>query len=642
MKISYLWLQDYFSETLPAPEKISEALTFHAFELESVEKVGSPSTPLGAGDTIFDIKVTPNRGHDALSHRGIAKEISAILNIPLAKDPLREKAELTPSSKELTVDIENPQLCRRYSAAVIKNITVKESPKWLQERLMALGQRPINTIVDATNLVMFDIGEPLHAFDMAHLAEKDGKRAIFVRNAAEEETIETLGGAARALTPAMLLIADGNNGKPLGIAGIKGGRAAEINEKTQTIIIEAANFSGVSIRKAAKTLSLRTDASTRFEHELSPGLTPYALAEVVELVLKIAGGELEGYVDVYPEPQETTEVSITLADANRLLGLNLKETDVEQTFSRLGFPFVKKGKAFVATPPFERLDIEIPEDLIEELGRIHGYGDVPAIVPEKTGVAEYNKIFHYADTVREALVAKGFSEIFTSSFREKGAIPMQNPFASDKGALREDLTTNIEEALARNIHHRDLLGLDAVRIFEVGAVFGKAGEQLSLCIGVRHQNQKQQKKADEEVAAATAAVAEALGAALSGVPRGGVVEVVLNDIFEKLPSPKGYEVSKETPKTRYKAFSPYPYIVRDIALWAPKDSQQEIEKLIESEGGKLLVRKDLFDIFEKEGRTSYAYRLVFQSYEKTLQDSDVVPIMKRLVDLLTQRGFEIR
>lgn len=634
MKISYAWLQEYFEQKLPAPEAISEALTFHAFEIENVERAGD--------DSVIDVKVTPNRGHDALSHRGIAKEISAILNFPLAKDPLREKAELTPPSKELTVAIENPQLCRRYSAAIIKGVAVKQSPVWLQRRLEALGQRPINNIVDATNFVMFNLGEPLHAFDMAHLAEKKGKRAIFIRNAAEEETIETLEGVVRVLTPTTLLIADGNDSKPLGIAGIKGGRAAEISEKTHNIIIEAANFSGVSIRKSAKALVLRTDASARFEHELSPELTPHALREVVTLILKIAGGGLEGYVDVYPQPQEERRVTMTLSHANKILGFSLSGSDVEDIFVRLGFSYEKSGEEFIVTPPFERLDIEIAEDLIEEVGRIKGYGDLPAVIPEPMAVAEYNKTLYYTDKIRETLREAGFSEIFTSSFREKGFVAMLNAFASDKSHLRKDLKTNMEESLARNIHHVDLLGLSAVRVFEVGLVFPESGEELSLCVGARYHNSKKQKGADDEATAALAAAGETLSVVLSGKAQEGIVEVNLDEVLKKLPAPSHYEPHAETPKIRYQTFSSYPYIVRDIALWASKGSEKDIEAVIKKEAGTLLVRLGLFDVFEKDARTSYAYRLIFQSYEKTLQDSEVEPIMERMGNALKGKGFEVR
>lgn len=634
MKISYAWLQEYFEQKLPAPEKISEALTFHAFEIESVEKVDE--------DSVIDVKVTPNRGHDALSHRGIAKEISAILNIPIAKDPLRGEAKLEPISQELTVTIENPQLCRRYSAAVIKGVAVKQSPVWLQRRLEALGQRPINNIVDATNFIMFNLGEPLHAFDIAHMAEKDGNQAIFVRNAAEGETIETLEKTKRTLTPSMLLIADGVNSKALGIAGIKGGRAAEIGEKTRDIVIEAANFNGVSIRKSAKALALRTDASTRFEHELSPELTPHALREVVEIILKIAGGELEGYADVYPQPQKERKVTTALSHANKILGLALSGSDVEDIFVRLDFAYERKGEEFTVTPPFERLDIEIAEDLIEEVGRIKGYGDLPAVIPEPIAVAEYNKTLYYSDKIRETLRETGFSEIFTSSFREKGSVAMLNAFASDKNHLRKDLKTNMEESLARNIHHADLLGLSAVRVFEIGAVFPESGEELSLCVGVRHQNGKKQKGADDEAAAALAAVGETLGGALSGKAQEGIVEVNLDEIFKKLPAPSRYEPRAETPKIRYQTFSSYPYIVRDIALWASKGSEKDIEAVIKKEAGTLLVRLGLFDVFEKDARTSYAYRLIFQSYEKTLQDSEVNAIMERVTGAMKERKWEVR
>ena len=261
MKISYNWLQSYFSEKLPESLVLADLLTMHSFEVEEVVARGD--------DFIFDIDVLPNRGHDCLCHYGVANEVSAVTGVPLKNAPLKEPLPQWPVSNELTVHVEANEVCPRYSAAVLKGVTVGPSPAWLAERLRAIGQKSINNVVDATNYVMFNLGQPLHAFDMARLTKKDGKALIVVRCARQGERIVTLEGAEHGLTERDLLIVDGNADISVGIAGIKGGMAARIDESTHDILIEAANFNRTSVRKTARVLNLRTDASTRFEHEIS-------------------------------------------------------------------------------------------------------------------------------------------------------------------------------------------------------------------------------------------------------------------------------------------------------------------------------------------------------------------------------------
>src|SRR3989338_92095 len=303
MKISRNWLQTFFNAPLPDARALSDALTFHAFEIESVE------------NDVLDVKVTPNRGHDCLSHRGIAKEISAILNIPMKSDLLSadprgvlSSVPRTPLGLEITIG--NLALCARYIAGYIRGVKVGPSPDWLRENLEAIGQKSINNIVDAANFVMFNLGQPLHAFDASKLASKSEQSTvnsqqflIHVRNAKKGEKITTLDDKEYALSESMLVIADGNSGKAIGIAGVKGGKTAEVSEATTDIIIESANFDGVSVRKTAQALKLRTDASQRFEQGISPELAGYGMRAVTDLILKVAGGEIIGFVDEYPTPQ---------------------------------------------------------------------------------------------------------------------------------------------------------------------------------------------------------------------------------------------------------------------------------------------------------------------------------------------------
>ncbi len=338
MKISYNWLQTYFDKELPSPEEIEEVLTFHAFEIEGIEKVGN--------DSVINVDVLPNRAHDCLSHRGIAKELSVLLETPLKRDVLREDpkeiGKELPKSELLSVEIDDTLLCRRYTSVFIKGVKVGPSPQWLKERIEAIGQKSINNIVDATNYVMFNLGQPLHAFDASKLEKKDDKYSIVVRKAKDKEKIVVLTGEEYELTGEDLLIVDGNSDSPIGIAGIKGGKAAEVDESTTNIIIESANFHPVNTRKTSQSLKLRTDASTRFENELAPEMALYGLLESVALIQELAGGEVEGYIDEYPLQKNTKyKIGVSTQEINKLLGTNISDKEVENIFSRFGFSYEK-------------------------------------------------------------------------------------------------------------------------------------------------------------------------------------------------------------------------------------------------------------------------------------------------------------
>jgi len=356
MRVSYNWLQDYFDEKLPSPDELVELLTFGAFEIEGTEKVGE--------DVVIDVDVLPNRASDSLSHRGIAREIATLLGKKLKDDPLARKTGGTPQSKLLAVDIADPRRCYRFSAAVVSGVTVGPSPKWLQDRLLALGQKPINNVVDVGNYVMFDMGQPLHAFDRDKLAEKDGAYSITVRAGDKGEQMVALTGETYKLSPDELVVTDGNNGKAIGIAGVKGGKVPEVDEKTTNLIIEAANFNCVSVRKTSQRLKLVTDASVRFQNELSPELTLCGLRDTVALLSKIgAGGTLEGYVDVYPRKRRLYKLGVSRSEINTLLGADIKEKDIERILHQFGFTYERVS-------PIERILSHAPQ----LVGRPYRYG----------------------------------------------------------------------------------------------------------------------------------------------------------------------------------------------------------------------------------------------------------------------------
>src|SRR3989344_5523210 len=611
MKVSKLWLDKFFDAPLPDAQTLADALTFHAFEIDSIEQVeGSRTSLTSLTDWVLDVKVTPNRGHDCLSHRGIAKELSAILKIPLVNDPLSSRSDLLPKTTEVTVDIQRTVLCKRYIAGYIKGVTGGPSPQWLKRRLEAVGQGFSNIVVDATNFGFFNPGQPLHAFDAHKLWEgltfpSVGKvrpsQTIGVRLAKDGEVMEALDKKKYALKDSMLVITAGD--KAVGIAGVKGGMPAAIDESTKDIVIESANFDGVSVRKTAQSLKLRTDASTRFEQVLSPELAAYGTQSVVELTQNLAGGELAGYADAYPEPQKPMYANVTVEKVNKVLGTTLTGAEVSDAFTRLGLPYKEESGVFEVQVPFERLDIAIPEDLIEEVARIVGYDKIPATpLPTFSGEVEVNKNFYAAEKAREELGSRGYSEVFTSVFADKGERMVLNKADSVRPYLRDSLLPGLAEALAKNKPNKDLLGLKEVKLFEIGTVWKGGKERVIL--GTVSEKQKAFEKILEPVDAAA---------------------------YENLPL---------STAIRFEHFSKYPYIVRDTAMWAAGDA--DAEKIIRAQAGPLAIKDSLFDRFEKEGRVSLAYRIIFQSFEKTLTEAEANAAMEKVSAALKAQGYEIR
>ncbi|OGC88646.1 hypothetical protein A2419_02260 [Candidatus Adlerbacteria bacterium RIFOXYC1_FULL_48_26] len=611
MKVSKLWLDKFFDAPLPNAEALSDALTFHAFEIDGVDKVGE--------DEVLDVKITANRGHDCLSHRGIAKELSAILKLPFTHDPFvasKTVASLAAGQqgdvREATVSVAlDTPLCKRYIAANIKGVKVGPSPKWLQERLEAIGQRPINNVVDATNFVMFNTGQPLHAFDAGKLTSVDGKYSIEVRAAKNGEKMLALDGKEYELKDSMLVIADAN--EVIGLAGVKGGMPSGITTDTVDIIVESANFDGVTTRKTAAALKLRTDASSRFEQVISPEMCAHGISGMIELMQRPdmnMGGEVVSVVDIYPQPQQQTYVSVTVEQVNKILGTKLTGADIADVFQRLGFPYKEQSDIFEVQPPAERLDLTIPEDLVEEVGRIIGYDKIaPVELPAFATQPEINAGFYTAEKVREELMSQGYSEVVTSVFAETGERTVLNKVDGVKPYLRTSLISGLNDAVKKNIPNKDLLGIKEIKLFEIGTVW-KDGKEMMM-VGIVTEKQ--------------AAVEEPL------------------EMHAPSAAPTQYENLPLSETQQYKPFSKYPYIVRDVAVWVPNDTQaNEVEDSIQKEAGELCKKISLFDRFQKADKTSLAFRLIFQSFDKTLEDSEANTAMEKVYVALKAKGFEIR
>ena len=625
MKISYNWLQAYFEDKLPEPEKLAERITFSFAEVESVEKMGD--------DTVIDIKVLPDRACYALSHRGAAYEVSAILGIP-KKNITYPAPEVRPTRK-LNVSLEAPELCSRYMARVVENVTAREQ-SWVKMHLDAVDQRSINPIVDGANLVMFDRGQPLHAFDADKVTG-----GITVRRARTGEKITTLDNREVALDESVLLIADDEG--PLAIAGIKGGKKAEVASATRNLILESASFDASYIRKTSERLGIRTDASKRYENKLSSSLAGKGMddfsAYLFEMDKNIRVGEI---VDIYPNPVPDKKLTMSLDYIIGKLGMDVTPKDIEDALTKLLITVEKKGSEWTLTIPAFRVDLSIPEDITEEVARIIGYDKIPATVPPDTGKpAEILKSFYYEWKIREILVHAGFSEIQTSSFSDTGEVAILKPLAEDKKYARANLRSNFEKALKMNSLNAPLLGTSETRMFEIGRIFHKSGEVTSLTIGYGGPK----KKVADELATVVELLGKKLGVTLVGEVRNGVFESALREVFDTLSEPKKWDISVfASHNGKFVPFSPYPHIVRDVALFVPLDITAEaVAKVIKENAGVLVVRgPELFDEFSKDGRKSLAFRTVFQSLDRTLSDEEVNKTMEGVYDALRLTGWEVR
>lgn len=613
MKISRHWLQTYFETELPDINALADALTFHAFEIDSVE------------NDLLDVKITANRGHDCLSHRGIAKEISAILNIPLKHDPFKDVPTLEPATNALAVTIEDAQTCARYIGCYMRGVKIGPSPEWLVTRLAAMGQHSINNVVDAANFIMFDLGQPLHAFDAGKRAEKDGVRSIVVRAARAGEKLLALDEKEYELDPSMLVIADGNaipcTDGVIGLAGLKGGKESGTWADTTELILEAATFDGPMLRKTSRKVKLRTDASSRFEQVISPDVAAYAMRAFADLVQQLAGGEIVGFVDTYPVPQQQASISVARSYINAVLGIELSTEEVERVFAQLGFVYTIQDDTYTILIPPERLDLIPPmggpADIVEEVGRIIGYDRIsPVELPAATQTPAIHPQFARDEAIRSYLIGQGFSEVFTSVFTDDGERVVANKVDGVRPFLRKSLQPGLASALERNIRTKDLIGIVQVKLFEIGIVWRDGEEKSEVAIAVEKvKKQKTQEEYQKELDAFVAGLGDAAA----------------------------YTAPAPLPDVRYEPFSKYPFIVRDIALWVPEGtSAEDVLAVIRAHAGELLVRSAAFDEFAKDGRVSYAFRLVFQSMDRTLVDEDASSRMASITAAVQEKGWEVR
>ena len=444
----------------------------------------APGTPitkaLNLADATLDIDLTPNRP-DCLSIIGIAREVAAIQHTDLTPLAVKIPEANTGSIMDKTaVTIEAPDHCPRYTAALIEDVRIGPSPAWLQERLLSVGLRPINNVVDITNFVMMETGQPLHAFDFDRLAEN----RIVVRTAHDGEEFQTLDNKVHRLSTENLMICDGK--KPVAVGGVMGGLNSEIEETTTRVLLESAYFSPTSVRKTAKKLGINTDASHRFERGVDPDGTLTALVRAAELMVSESGGKMvQGVIDVHPAPADTCSVMVTLADINRVLGIDITLEEAKTLLESIEFGIAVQddGVSMAVTVPTFRVDIQRSIDVIEEVARLYGYDRIPTTFPENTPQAKIpKKSIIWRDRIKHFMNALGFSEAINYSFVDsrswdqlnlpetdvrRKATPILNPLTEEQAVMR----TMVLPSLLKNMHRNLALGNSNLKLFEVAKVF---------------------------------------------------------------------------------------------------------------------------------------------------------------------------
>jgi phenylalanyl-tRNA synthetase beta chain len=479
MKVLYNWLKE-FVELTATPEELRTRLSLSGTAIEALDQ--TPAGPL------LDAELTSNRA-DCLGHYGIAREAAALYRLPLKAVEARPRELGEPVSSATSVQIESPELCGRYTARVLRGVKVGPSPEWLRARLESLGQASINNIVDATNYVMLELGQPLHAFDLDLLNE----RRIVVRRARAGEKMRTLDGIERALTSEMCVIADAK--RAVAIAGVMGGADSEIRSASRTILLESAWFDPVSIRRTSKTLGLRTEASMRFERGADMEMADLASRRCAELIQKLAGGEaLAGAVDVYPGRTPPPAIELTRKELLRVMGADVPDAEIGVILSGLGFAPVRTDEAqgsvnsllaaWTCRRPSWRGDVTREIDLIEEVARLYGIEKFPARLPAARLPAARLEYAEAEDRLRERLMGLGYQEIITipiveeasdAVFRAENAAPARiaNPLAEDASVMRSTGAVTMAAALEWNLNH----GQRNVRLFEFGKTYGWNGSE---------------------------------------------------------------------------------------------------------------------------------------------------------------------
>ncbi|MEH0003772.1 phenylalanine--tRNA ligase subunit beta [Bacillus cytotoxicus] len=648
---------------------------------------------LNLHDEVLELGLTPNRA-DCLNMLGVAYEVAAIYGreVKLPAIDLQESAEKT--SDYIAVSVEAKEENPLYIAKMVKNVKIGPSPMWMQTRLMAAGIRPISNVVDITNYILMEYGQPLHAFDY----DKLGSKQIVVRLAKEGEKIQTLDDQERTLQAHHLVITNGN--EAVGIAGVMGGANSEVTNGTVNVLIEAAYFTSQTVRRASKDLGLRSESSARFEKGIDPTRTFEAIQHAAALMVKYAGGEaLEGVVEVDNLQVKEHTVSITVEKVNRVLGTDITASEMGTIFTNLKFPFTEVEGAFHINVPSRRPDITIAEDLVEEVGRLYGYDHIPVTLPKGTMTrGQLTEAQTKRRKVRRFLEGAGLYEAITYSLtsadqakqyivepNEKTPVNLALPMSEERSQLRLSLVPQLLEAVSYNLARKN----DSVALYEVGSIFlptaeGEFPKEEQHLAGVmtglalHHAWQGEKKVVDFFVVKGVLeGLFDVLGvtnhitytpAKREGMHPGRTADILLHGevigfIGQLHPeAQKQLDVkdtfvfelslvklfSAEVEETYYSTIPRFPSMTRDMAVVVAKDVKAgEMKKVIAEAGGELLKEVTLFDLYEgekmEEGKKSLAFSMNYFDPERTLTDEEVTEAHNRVLAVVEERfGAELR
>lgn len=639
---------------------------------------------LGLDDAVVEYEITSNRV-DCLSVIGIAREAAATFDKEFKPPVITKTGNNEDVNDYIKVTVKDTDLCKRYCARVVKNIKIAPSPKWMQRRLSAHGIRPINNVVDITNYVMEEYGQPMHAYDLETIAGKE----IVVKRAENGEKFVTLDGQERTLDEEVLMICDGE--KSVGIAGIMGGENSMITDQVSTMLFEAACFDGTNIRLSSKRVGLRTDASSKFEKGLDPNTAELAMNRACQLIEELGAGEVVGgMVDIYPVKREGNRVKFDPDYVNRLLGTDIDEKTMLSYFKKIDLGYDEAAKEIVV--PSWRQDLLRPADIAEEVARFYGYDNIPTTLPTgeaTTGKLPFDK--RIESVARDIAEFCGFSQGMCYSFespkvfdklllpedaKERQAILISNPLGEDFSIMRTISLNGMLTSLATNYNRRN----KNVRLYELGNIYlPKAlpltelpDERMQFTLGfygdgdfftmkgvveeffekIGLHNKAQYDPDAEKTFLHPGRQANII---YDGEVVGylGEVHPEVADIYgigEKayiavidMPS----VTEKATFDRKYEGIAKFPAVTRDISMTVPKEILVgQIEEVIEQRGGKILESYSLFDIYEgaqiKAGYKSVAYSIVFRAKDRTLEEADITAAMKKILNGLESMGIELR
>jgi len=624
MKFSYKLIKKYLPE-VKSKESLVNSLNMRAFETEIKE-----------GDT-FDVSVPSNRYSNVARHIGVAREAAAAMNLREIEIPKITVEEWKGGAEEFSLEVEDKKLCPRYTAWYFDGVKISSSPDWMQKVLSDCGVRPINNVVDIMNYVMLETGQPLHAFDY----DKIEGRKILVRKAKKGETITSIEGVDYNLNPSVLVIADEK--RPLAIAGIKGGKDAEITEHTRRIVVESANFDAVSIYNTSKNINLLTDASLRFAHSIHKRLALVGLQRVGELLQEIAGANPGGKVNSSPEIEHPRKITFKPENFNALMGTEFEKKEIMGVLTKLGFEI--DGEKIIV--PVLRDDVQIEEDLIEEAGRIFGFDDIKPKAPiVSIKPSESDNIFSFRSGIRKIMVGLGYDEVYNYSFvgnKKYGKVKIQNPISEEKSFLRATLAPLLLKNIENNLKY-----YNEVRIFEVGKVFGGAEERDA--IGIAFGSRKEE--TFFEIKGVTEAFLQGLGLTdfymveTEGDETELIVKTNSSEVGRIARYGEGFTIAELNADILIKfveeevSFRPlpkFPAVLRDISVLINEDIKiGNVIQEIQNVDTDLIEDVDLIDEYfgAEDGKQSITLRIRFRAQDRTLSVEDVDGKMNKIQSLI--------